>query len=407
MCFKRQHQRNCDPASHKNIPKMSQTNKSSIPAWQKRTSIPGAEEPSHSKVAPSETTAAVAEEKSNESEDVQERARKFLEDPTIKNASREKKLAFLESKGLKKEDVEGLLDASTSTSPSESHQHTSNAASTPTPTTSSDSSRQTPSRDVPPVITYPEFLIHSNKPPPLVTKSFLLNTAYLASGVAASMWGLSKYVVEPMQVTLSESRHNFFAHASSKVENLNSKLSGIVSTVPSSRPTTSHKDDRADATSEKSDDSDPTELFHHDIGTQTSPTLLSRRNSIASSSTNPSSTGTPAQQEDRLRNLSLHLKDLQSSTRHGTESEDEINTQLSELHSYLGDMRYTNPYIKNSAYGASWPGLGAMSGGGSTGDGNDEIDKFMKDIKAVKGVLLSTRNFPRAGGSASTYGVLG
>lgn len=385
---------------------MSKSNKTSIPAWQRTTAVPGAEAPSQPNRAPSEATAATAEaDESSKSMDIQEQAQKFLEDPTIKEASRERKLAFLESKGLKGEDAEALLDASNRTSPSETHQKTSDVASTAVSTTSFDPPRQTPPRDVPPIITYPEFLVHANKPPPLVTTSFLLNTAYLASGLAASMWGLSKYIIEPMQANLSESRHDFFNHASLKVESLNSKLSGMVSTVPSSALTASHKDDRADDASEKSDDSDPTELFHHDIGTQTSPTLLSRRNSITSSSTNPSSTAAPAQQEDRLRNLSSHLKDLQSSSRQGAESEGEINTQLSELNTYLSDMRYTNPYIKNSAYGSTWPGLGAMSGGGSTADGNDEIDKFMKDIKAVKGVLLSTRNFPRAGGSASTYGV--
>lgn len=379
---------------------MSQSNKRSIPAWQRSTTIPGTEEQIPSKEAASEPTAAAKEDERSKSSDVQEQARKFLEDPSVKDAPREKKLAFLESKGLKREDVESFLDASSAPKPKEYPQESPGVASTAPSDPSSDASRQAPSRDVPPIITYPEFLVHANKPPPLVTTSFLLNTGYLASGLAASMWGLSKYIIEPMQAALSESRHELFTHASSQIDNLNTKLSTVVSAVPSSRPTTSHKDEHPDAASDNSEDSNPTELFHHDIGTQTSPTLLSRRDSTNSSSSD-STNDTLAQQEDRLRSLSSHLKDLQTSSRRATESEGEIDTQLTELKGYLSDMRYTNPYIKNSSYGSGWSGLEAI-GGGSTGEGSDEIDKFMKDIKAVKGVLLSTRNFPRAG--AKAYG---
>ena len=376
---------------------MSQSNKRSIPAWQRSITIPGADEPpTQPKDTPSETTATAAKENENtETADVLEQARRFLEDPTIKNAPKEKKLAFLESKGLRREDVESLFEWSTNTKSSE----TASVTAATTSTAYSENSKQTSASDVPPIITYPEFLVHANKPPPLVTTSFLLNTAYFASGLAATMWGLSKYIVEPMQAHLAESRHEFLEHASSQLTNLNTKLTSVVSTVPSSRLSTSNKADQAaDNASEKSEDSDPTELFHHDIGTQTSPTLLSRRESVASSSSDQSSTDPPAQQEDRLRNISSNLKDLQSSSRRSTETEAQINTQLAELNSYLSDMRYSSQYASASKYTGAWAGLG----GGASTDTNDEIDNFMKDIKAVKGVLLSTRSFPRAG--PSSYG---
>jgi len=382
---------------------MSQSNKRSIPAWQRSTTVPGADEPpSQPKDTPSQTTgAATKEDESAETLDIQEQARKFLEDPAIKDAPREKKLAFLESKGLKRADVESLIEASSSTNSSE----TSSVASVTPPITSSGDSKQTSSIDMPPIITYPEFLLHANKPPPLITTSFLLNTAYFASGLAASMWGFSKYIVEPMQASLAESRHEFFEHASSQLTNLNTRLTGAVSTVPSSRPKNAHKSDHAaDNLSEKSDDSDPTELFHHDIGTQTSPALLSRRASVASSSSSQSSTDLPAQQEDRLRSISSHLKDLQSLSRQSTDASAQTNTQLAELNSYLSDLRYSSQHTSANKYAGGWAalsGLGGLGGGVPT-ETEDEIDRFMKDIKAVKGVLLSTRSFPRA--APSSYG---
>lgn len=285
--------------------------------------------------------------------------------------------------------MESLLEESSGASTDEQQEDQNSSAST-TP-------RHVQPRDVPPVITYPEFLVHANKPPPLVTTSFLFSTAYLASGIAASMWALSKYIVLPMQLNLSECRHDFFTHASTQLESLNSKLSSMVSAIPASRPTTSQGivEDHTDDTSESSHISDPTELFHHDVGTQTSPTLLSHRSSFSSSLSSPSPADTTAQHEERLRTLSLHLKDLQSSVRQVVEKEDDISSQLTNLNSYLSEMKYSNSFV-NSKYSGLWSSVGTM-GGGVSSENQDEIDRVMKDIRAVKGVLLSTRNFPRAG----------
>lgn len=350
---------------------MSQTSKRSIPAWQRKSTPPETEETSPAKESrPNETTEAAAS-------DTAERARKFLQDPSIRNTPKEKKLAFLQSKGLRKEDVESLLEESDNQS-----------SSTPA---------HAQPRDVPPVITYPEFLVHANKPPPLVTTSLLFTTAYFTSGLALGMWALSTHIVLPMQANLSECRHDFFAHASTQLESLNSKLSSMVSAIPASRPTTAQGrvGGHQDAASESSHVSDPTELFHHDIGTQTSPTLLSRRSSLSSSlSSPPRRTETTAQHEERLRTLSSHLKDLQSSNRQAAEKEGDISSQLTHLNGYLSDMKYSNSYV-SSKYTGIWQSLGTK-GGNASNENQDEIDRVMKDIRAVKGVLLSTRNFPRA-----------
>lgn len=102
--------------------------KSSIPAWQRSTSVPGAEEfttpDEPAKQAQDETSAKAPEEhpieivdeeesSSTEPKTLREQAAKFLQDPSIQNADRERKVAFLESKGVQREDIEALLGKDT------------------------------------------------------------------------------------------------------------------------------------------------------------------------------------------------------------------------------------------------------------------------------------------------------
>lgn len=98
--------------------------KSSIPAWQRSDSVPGAEEPAKpeetAESAQEETSAKAPEEHPIEivdeqeppitqPESLREQAAKFLQDPNIQDADRERKIAFLASKGVKRDDIEALL----------------------------------------------------------------------------------------------------------------------------------------------------------------------------------------------------------------------------------------------------------------------------------------------------------
>jgi hypothetical protein len=83
--------------------------KSSIPSWQRATSLPGAEDLKPEAAAPPAEDSSDAGAADLEPEDLKEQARKFLDDPSIKDASPERKIAFLEAKGLKREDVESLV----------------------------------------------------------------------------------------------------------------------------------------------------------------------------------------------------------------------------------------------------------------------------------------------------------
>jgi hypothetical protein len=248
-------------------------------------------------------------------------------------------------------------------------------------------------RDVPPVIAYPEFLVHASKPPPLVTTERLINTAYITAGLYATIYGLSKYIIAPQQAALSESRHEFLGHTKVQVEDLNTRLSTMVSKAPPSRPTTSSGlNDHPDNKSETSEDEDPTELFHRDFGTQTSPPLSRRASSSDLSDLIPSDV--VSGHENRLKIMASHLKDLQHSNSSITEKEDDVNKQLTSLTSYLNDLTYSSPYYR---YGGG--NYGGWSGTDTTGNKDDEIEKFKTEIRGVKGVLLSTRNFPRGAGA--------
>lgn len=98
------------------------SNKPSIPAWQRASTDNVASSPPEHKVksaqqqpveAPTPTEDDIESEDGgvqlSESSDLLEQASRFLEDPAIRDAPREKKVAFLESKGVSPEDVETLL----------------------------------------------------------------------------------------------------------------------------------------------------------------------------------------------------------------------------------------------------------------------------------------------------------
>lgn len=201
----------------------------------------------------------------------------------------------------------------------------------------------------------------------------------------ATLYGLSKYIIAPMAHNLAEARHDFAAHTQEQLVELNKKLGGAVSVDPASKvkKTTSEiGDDVSEA------DSDPTELYHRDYGTQTTPNL-SRRPSLAEVDAHPTVTA----HEKRLRIITSHLNELVANRTNNHVSRDSLQTKVSDLTSYLNDMSYQNQYYSsmNGLYGGNY---GLPSGkDGKT----DQIDVLKQDIRAVKGVFLSARNFPTGG----------
>jgi hypothetical protein len=197
-----------------------------------------------------------------------------------------------------------------------------------------------------------------------------------------------------MEASLTQSRHDLLSHTTEQLEALNAKMSGMVSTEPQPKQnitgkkgSTDHPDDASDITN----DSDPTELYHRDFGTQTSP-ALSRRASSSEDTSPDTPTDVIAGHTNRIRIMASHLKDLEASGTSGATQEEDMGKQLTSLTSYLSDMTYSSPYYRYGTPNYTWSGTP-----GATGANDDEIEKLKTEIRGVKGVLLSTRNFPRSG----------
>ena len=194
-----------------------------------------------------------------------------------------------------------------------------------------------------------------------------------------------------MQEALQEARHDFLSHSISKIEGINDKMEGMVSIIPSAQLVAGKKSSEkgGDEDDAESDDSDPTELYHRDIGVQTSPSL-SRNNSVSSTDDlSDSPSRVLVEHESALKRITSRLSELRSSEE-AQSKESDVSTQLRELASYLSDMRYSSPYYGWKGGNQSWMGSASQEK-----KEVDEVERVRAEIRGIKGVLLSTRNFPR------------
>jgi hypothetical protein len=335
-----------------------------------------------------------------------EQAKRWLEDESIRDAPTERKASFLEQKGLQGADIQKLLR--------NGHRLQDDNASSPSNTqvaspTSADIRKKastpiTPPRDVPPIITYPEFLLRPEKPPPLVTFQRLAYAAYGFASLTALTYGASKYLVQPMLESLTSARHELADIALQNLEKLNSKLESMVSHVPYTsssavlkRKAGGHHDEDDPA----SIDSDPTELFHRDVTQQTSP-FLSRHSSI-SSSLSPNHTRRDADptstQSTRLSTIHTSLTSLLSSTTHSSISpsaNESLKSTVEDLQTYLDNLLFNDNFINPSNYDHIYPNFEVQKAATkkSKTKEDDEAEKFKAEIRAVKGALLGSRTFP-------------
>lgn len=348
-----------------------------IPSWQRQEPSSLPERPDNS------PTQEPAEEQPLEPRgSLIEKATKFLEEDSIHDAPIERKKLFLESKGLTEIEIDNLLEiqhtpeaavmedygierqeASQPTPPITPQQHsTTSAPQEPPP--------DAPSKDTPPIITYPEFLLHAQKPAPLITANRLLTSLYVASGAAVTIYGTSKYIVEPMVESLTSARHSLFEGAGANLDALNEKLESTVSKIPE---TPHHpKEEYSDTDSVSSDGA---RFFNRSAGTQTSP-HLSRSNS--STSSDPDEALSPTQDHTSAL-LGIHSKLADLLPKDG-EPINPLGDSINELRAYLEKLPHAN-----SLY----------LGGKARKKGElDAVASVKAEIRGVKGVLLSARNFP-------------
>ena len=188
-----------------------------------------------------------------------------------------------------------------------------------------------------------------------------------------------------MLETLSYSRHSLFETASENLDTLNEMLEGNVSVVPDSAThARSYKDGPDDTSETSSITSDPTELFHRDIATQTS-LPQSPMSSDSSSPPEPTPKSELASQTTRLQIIHSHLSEFLSTANTLIASDEGVKDNISELQTYLDGLAYGS-----STYVNGYAGIG----GGTSREKDDEIAKVKAEIRGVKGVLLSARTFP-------------
>ncbi|KAL2008709.1 hypothetical protein VTN00DRAFT_6903 [Thermoascus crustaceus] len=414
---------------------------SSIPEWQQQASSATPDESSASAQSSEEAPDTASRDT------LLEQATRFLQDESIRDAPTDRKIAFLESKGLKGDEIQKLLgvsrnaeatsqegdqredEAMSSTSSDASSEalvetpsssSTSSSENIPTPTSSSASSTTTTktARDVPPVITYPEFLLQPANPPPLFSFRSILYTLYGAAGLGASVYGMSEYLVKPMLSSLTNARHELAQTAQQNLRKLNDKLEQNVSVIPPypSRAAAA-KANASDTDDSDSVTSDPTELFHRDIATQTTPDLargVSTPSYFTNADAEKDSTKTALGHAKRLDILRSHLREFLEAESQAGVADDLVKDRLGELQTYLDSLTYSgSSYLSSSIYNI-YSATGAADLGGSSVVGamtgmrkgeEDAINSFKAEIRGVKGALLSARNFPAGRGGRIVAGV--
>ena len=202
---------------------------------------------------------------------------------------------------------------------------------------------------------------------------------------AAAVYGTSKYLLNPMLDSLNMARHSFFETTSTSLETLNQKLESVVSTIPSSASRPKHQEFGVgrdlDVDDLESDISDPTELFHRDTGTQTSPPV-SRSNSSASLTDSDSSCITPlSTQISELKTLNTNLSSVLSSSTSVVDEDEATLFGIRDLRNYLLEITYGRESE-------------LFRGEVKKPNADDEISRVRAEIRGVKGVLLSAKSFP-------------
>lgn len=379
--------------------------------------------PSWQQAASDNSSTATSSAAATESRDtLLEQARRFLQDESISEAPTDKKIAFLESKGLSNDEIHTLLgisrntqatastsdnsgsNSSTEESESQSNKETAGEASsqpTQSPVAASPAPAPTasPSKDVPPIITYPEFLLRQSKPP-LITFQNFLYTLYATAGITASIYGASEYLAKPMLESLNCARHEFSETVQGNLKVLNEKLEGNVSKVPAlstARPKGISMENESEDDNE-SVTSDPTELFHRDIATQTTdlePTAPSQT-AVGTEIQTVSPQTIIEEHHSRLQSLSSSLASVVTTEKYSDSTQGYAKDRLSELQTYLDSLTYSAPlYLTSSLYGSYDDSADAKK----AANGEDEaIAAFKAEIRSVKGTLLSARNFPSGSG---------
>ena len=328
-----------------------------------------------------------------------EQARRFLQDPEVQNTDRNRKAEFLRSKGFDQSVLDALLseesDSEKSAVPerdgiSQSEAEASNHSDQDVSEAQSgvEGKQQEQGQDQAPIITYPEFLAQRHRPSPLITMDGFFNTLYAFGGLSALLYGTSKLVLAPMVESLTDARLSLHGTAADNLAKLVEKLESAVSEIPAaagprsalgSRTPRQAGEDEADSQYD-----DPTELFHRDVGVQTSPPASPGPGGAAHLKPSPE-TSESTQQAQRIAKLAGDGRAICTGLTSQSEDLAETNNVLSVFQDDLDKLRLKAP--------SSFAGAGGYAPT-RAGEPDDEIARARDNIRRMKGVLLSARSFP-------------
>jgi len=184
----------------------------------------------------------------------------------------------------------------------------------------------------------------------------------------------------------TSARQDYYASVSSALSSLVSKLEESVSVLP---PSYRHKTDDRSGT-ESDDDDDPSELFHRDIGTQTSPDPFCMSNSL----TTPHETdpGNVIQtQTATLRKVTYSLDSLRDGIEGHASAVQQAKTRVELLKDSVREVDRKAQDLKTTTNqaAAGYTPYSGWSSGGSGGEPDDEIRKAREILRGMKGVVLS------------------
>lgn len=189
-----------------------------------------------------------------------------------------------------------------------------------------------------------------------------------------------------MVENLTSARIDLAETAKDDLEKLVNKLEGVVSEIPvvvTKKAEERYKDD-SDRDGSVSEYDDPTELFHRDIGVQTSPPLSPTFSPTSPSASNPASTSQTESQLRSLSRLTSQIQSLDTDFKGQQEGYEDIRAVLGVFKDELDEIRYpTHDFVG-----------GGYSYGAASREPDDEIRRMKEGIRRVKGVLLSARSFP-------------
>ncbi|TQW00075.1 peroxin Pex14/17-Penicillium chrysogenum [Cordyceps javanica] len=362
---------------------MGDSSDDGIPAWQRTPPHNSAASPDAELIPPASNDAGGDTDSDTGSATTEDKllvARRFLDDATVKNEPRDKKVAFLQSKGVEDDHIQKLLG--------DAHDTTTEKDSATEPPTAQ-KSPPAAAADRAPIVTYPEFLTKPQRPPPLITTQALLNTLYGFVGLSTLVYGVSKYVAEPMIENLNDARQELHDTTASRLEALVSQLERTVSVVPPPKHAALVNNSSESTTvivSNDEEDDDPAELFHRDIGTQTS--FIDVPTSTAADVKQPEvKQPAPTQHATSVTKLAKCVSGLRDAVVSQSGDFEDIKAQVESFREDLDRMIFPQMDFTPGAYSM-------MSTTGSKNEPDDEVRKARDNIRRIKGVLLSTRSFP-------------